>query len=87
MGRTNALKVLPRPSFGQICLVFPCFTLREAYRRYISASKEFTRLGLLAFLWIKLNKESMNTKNSHKLHNLVHSSRHTTLKTNIALGN
>ena len=60
-----ALKVLPRPSFGGICLVFPCFTLREACRRYISASRKFTRLGLLAFLWINLNKNNMNTKNSH----------------------
>ena len=75
-------------------------------------SRDFTRLGLLAFLWIILNKNDMNIKNSHnimyvanivhkwdmcleanatrefnkyKLHNLVHSSRHTTLKTNISL--
>ena len=62
MGRTNALKALFFPLFRTN---MPCFsfTLREAYR-YISASREFTCLGLLAFLWINLNKDNMNTKNS-----------------------
>ena len=60
-------RLLSHPLFKRICLAFPCFTLREAYRHYIPVSREFTRLGLLAFLWINLNKDNMNTKNSHNI--------------------
>ena len=42
-------------------------TLKRVYRQYISPSREFTRLGLLAFLWINLNENSMETRNSHNI--------------------
>ena len=70
IGQTNIPQVLPRPLIRRI---FPRFIflsfiliLRKAYRRYTSASKEFTRYGLLAFLWISLN-EKKKIGNSHNI--------------------
>jgi len=65
----NVLKASPHPLFGRIRLepAFLCFTLRKAYKHYISTSKEFTCLGLLAFLWVNLNKNNMETRNSHNI--------------------
>ena len=37
------------------------------HRRYISASREFTHLGLLALLRVKLNENSIETRNSHSI--------------------
>ena len=48
-----------------------CFILisRKTYRRYILASRDFTCLGLLAFLWISFDKNFNNMRigNSHNL--------------------
>ena len=55
LARRVYLRFLPHPLIRRRRLRFIFFTLsllRKAYRHYILVSKEFTRLGLLAFLWI-----------------------------------
>ena len=49
-------KVLTHPLFGRICHVF-ALPLGKLIDVYISASREFTHLGLLALLWINLSKD------------------------------
>ena len=46
---------------------FALSLLRKVYKRYILASREFTRLRLLAFLWINSNENNMKTRNSHNI--------------------
>ena len=69
MGWTKVLMASSCPLFGRIRLepAFLCFAFRKAYRRYIFASREFTRLRLLAFLWVNLNKNNMEIRNSHSI--------------------
>ena len=77
IGWTSVPQALPRPLIrrGRLRFIFLCL-LRKAYRRYILASKEFTCLGLLAFLWINLNENNMKIGNSHNYYvhniNIVH---------------
>ena len=63
------LKFLPRPLIRWIYLrfIFLCLILvsGKAYRRYIPTSRNFTCLGLLAFLWTSLNENNIRIRNSH----------------------
>ena len=66
--------IFPRPLIRRIYLrfIFLCFILilRKTYRSCIPLSRDFTRLGPLAFLWISLNEKNMKIRKfiQHYIH-------------------
>ena len=65
LAKRISFRLFPCPLVRRTCLklIFLCFilSLRKAYRRYISVSRDFIRLGPLAFLWMKLCKLEIHT--------------------------